>query len=47
MKSRRVMEKIGLVRDTARDFDHPNLPDWSGRHHVLYAMDRAGWLAQH
>ena len=47
MKSRRVMEKIGLVRDVTRDFDHPNLPEWSGRHHVLYAMNRAGWLDQH
>lgn len=36
-KSRRVMEKIGLTRDPADDFDHPALP---ARHriqrHVLY-----------
>jgi ribosomal-protein-alanine N-acetyltransferase len=43
-KSRRVMEKIGLVRDPSRDFDHPNLADWSGRHHVLYATTRERWL---
>jgi RimJ/RimL family protein N-acetyltransferase len=42
-KSRRVMEKIGLVHDETRDFDHPNLPDWSGRRHVLYAIDRERW----
>ena len=39
-KSRRVMEKIGLVHDPSRDFDHPLLPDWSGRRHVLYAITR-------
>lgn len=42
-KSRRVMEKIGLVHDAARDFDHPLLPDWSGRRHVLYAISRDRW----
>jgi len=45
-KSRRVMEKIGLVRDRARDFDHPAVPpDWSGRRHVLYAITRDRWRA--
>jgi len=45
-KSRRVMEKIGLVRDPARDFDHPTvLPNWSGRRHVLYAITRDRWRA--
>ena len=24
------MEKVGLIHDPARDFDHPNLPNWSG-----------------
>jgi len=42
-KSRRVMEKIGLVHDPSRDFDHPLLPDWSGRRHVLYAITRDRW----
>lgn len=40
LKSRRVMEKIGMVRDPDRDFDHPLLPDWVDRHHVLYRIDR-------
>jgi ribosomal-protein-alanine N-acetyltransferase len=40
-KSRRVMEKIGLVHDRSRDFDHPLVGDWHGKRHVLYAIDRA------
>jgi RimJ/RimL family protein N-acetyltransferase len=38
--SRRVMEKIGMVHDPARDFDHPLLPTWPERRHVLYRIDR-------
>ncbi len=35
--SRRVMEKLGLVRDEADDFDHPLLPEGHPlRRHVLY-----------
>jgi RimJ/RimL family protein N-acetyltransferase len=45
-KSRRVMEKIGLVRDPARDFDHPMVFGWSGAPHVLYAIDRQGHQRQ-
>ncbi len=26
-RSRRVMEKLGMTRDPADDFDHPNVPD--------------------
>lgn len=40
LKSRRVMEKIGMTRDHTRDFDHPLLPDWVDRRHVLYRIDR-------
>lgn len=40
VKSRRVMEKIGMVHDAAADFDHPLLPDWVERRHVLYRIDR-------
>ena len=36
MRSRRVMEKIGLVRDETADFDHPRLPHWEYKRHVLY-----------
>jgi hypothetical protein len=34
------MDKIGMVHDPSRDFDHPLLPDWVHRRHVLYRIDR-------
>ena len=34
------MEKIGMVRSPADDFDHPMLPDWAGARHVLFRIDR-------
>ena len=38
-KSRRVMEKIGMTRNPAHDFDHPRLPeDHPLRRHVLYRL---------
>jgi RimJ/RimL family protein N-acetyltransferase len=40
LRSRRVMEKLGFERDPADDFDHPNLPDWEHRRHVLYRRSR-------
>lgn len=40
-RSRRVMEKLGMTRDPADDFDHPALPpDHPQRRHVLYRLDR-------
>lgn len=41
--SQRVMVKLGLTRDPADDFDHPNLTDWEHRRHVLYRIRRADW----
>lgn len=41
LRSRRVMEKIGMVRDPGGDFDHPALP--AGHRlsrHVLYRISR-------
>jgi RimJ/RimL family protein N-acetyltransferase len=39
--SRRVMEKLGMARDPADDFDHPNLPEGHPlRRHVLYRLHR-------
>lgn len=39
--SRRVMEKIGMRRDPADDFDHPALPKGDPlRRHVLYRRGR-------
>lgn len=40
-KSRRVMEKLGLVRDPDADFDHPSVPEGDPlRPHVLYRTRR-------
>jgi ribosomal-protein-alanine N-acetyltransferase len=39
LRSRRVMEKIGMVHDAAADFDHPSLPEGHPlRRHVLYRL---------
>lgn len=44
VRSRAVMERIGLVRRPDLDFDHPRLPDWWGRRHVVYGITRDEWL---
>jgi RimJ/RimL family protein N-acetyltransferase len=41
VRSRRVMEKLGFVHDEKDDFDHPMLPDWDERRHVLYRINLA------
>jgi RimJ/RimL family protein N-acetyltransferase len=39
LRSRRVMEKIGMTHDPSEDFDHPNLPEGHPlRRHVLYRI---------
>jgi RimJ/RimL family protein N-acetyltransferase len=43
LPSQRVMQKLGMTRDPADDFDHPTLPDWEHRRHVLYRLRREGW----
>lgn len=41
IRSRRVMEKIGMHRDPKDDFDHPKLPEGHPlRRHVLYRILR-------
>jgi RimJ/RimL family protein N-acetyltransferase len=41
-RSRRVMERIGMVRDPTDDFDHPSLPVGHVlRSHVLYRIRKA------
>jgi RimJ/RimL family protein N-acetyltransferase len=41
LRSRRVMEKLGMTHDPADDFDHPNLAPGSPlRRHVLYRIRR-------
>jgi len=48
-RSRRVMERIGLVHDPSGDFDHPRINPFAYPElvrHVLYRIARAGWKAQ-
>jgi ribosomal-protein-alanine N-acetyltransferase len=48
IRSRRVMERIGLLRDSARDFDHPRVDPVAYPHlvaHVMYRLTRAEWGA--
>jgi RimJ/RimL family protein N-acetyltransferase len=41
LRSRRVMEKIGMRREPAEDFDHPSLPSGHPlQRHVLYRIAR-------
>ena len=45
VRSRQVMERIGLTHDPARDFDHPRFPQGHRlSRHVLYSMTREQWL---
>ncbi len=37
-RSRRVMERLGMSRDPADDFDHPKLPTGPLKRHVLYRV---------
>ena len=48
VRSWRVMERIGLVPDPSRDFDHPRVDAEAYPHlvrHVLYALERDAWRA--
>ena len=41
VRSRAVMERVGMTRDPSADFDHPRLqPDSPLRPHVLYRISR-------
>jgi RimJ/RimL family protein N-acetyltransferase len=41
LRSRSVMEKLGMTHDSADDFDHPRLPEGHPfRRHVLYRLKR-------
>ena len=43
-RSRRVMEGLGMTRDVAGDFEHPELAEGHRlRRHVLYRLKRASW----
>lgn len=41
LRSQAVMQRLGMVRDEAGDFDHPNVPEGHRlRPHVLYRLRR-------
>jgi len=44
LPSRRVMERLGMTRDEADDFEHPAIPiGHRMRRHVLYRLRRDRW----
>lgn len=45
LRSRRVMERLGMTHDPADDFDHPRLPGHPLQPHVLYRLDRHRWAS--
>ena len=46
VRSRRVMERLGMRHDPADDFDHPRLDEGHPlRPHVLYRLRRDAWAA--
>jgi RimJ/RimL family protein N-acetyltransferase len=47
VRSRAVMERIGMTRDPADDFLHPNIPPGHRlRPHVMYRLSREAWEAR-
>jgi ribosomal-protein-alanine N-acetyltransferase len=46
LRSRAVMERIGMRRAPADDFDHPHVPrSHPMRRHLLYRLERSEWMA--
>ena len=47
LRSRRVMERLGMLHDPADDFEHPSVAEESPiRSHVLYRLDARTWAAR-
>ena len=47
LRSIRVMERLGMTRDPADDFDHPRIPAGHPlRHHVLSRLRSEQWAAR-
>jgi len=46
LRSRAVMERLGMTHDPADDFDHPALEDGPLRRHVLYRLARTDGIAR-
>jgi RimJ/RimL family protein N-acetyltransferase len=48
VRSRAVMDKLGMTHDLCDDFDHPRVPDGHPlKRHVLYRLTRRHWQAAH
>jgi RimJ/RimL family protein N-acetyltransferase len=46
LRSRRVMERLGMTHSPAEDFDHPRVPEGHPlRRHVLYRLRYVGWAS--
>ena len=43
LRSRAVMERIGMQRDRCGDFEHPRVPDGPLRRHLLYRLPAEAW----
>jgi ribosomal-protein-alanine N-acetyltransferase len=43
VRSKNVMERIGMKRDRSADFDHPLIPEGHSRLHFLYRISRESW----
>ncbi|SFL92682.1 GNAT family N-acetyltransferase [Variovorax sp. OV329] len=44
LRSQAVMQRLGMTRDVAGDFDHPNVPVGHAlQRHVLYRMSKQAW----
>jgi RimJ/RimL family protein N-acetyltransferase len=43
VRSRRVMERLGMTHDPSEDFDHPQVAEGPLRRHMLYRLSRAAW----
>lgn len=47
VRSRAVMERLGMTRDPVDDFDHPNVPEGhTHRRHVLYRITADQWQSR-
>jgi len=43
----KIMERLGMHRNPADDFDHPSLPEnHPQRRHVLYRLDSASYFSR-
>jgi len=47
LRSRRVMERLGMTHTAGEQFDHPSIPQGHEiRRHVLYRIGRARWQSR-